>query len=142
MNVQSVDPVAKMVIALAALLVVGKLAGEAAVRLKQPAVLGELLAGMVLGNLGVQWFESIRTDATIDVLAGIGVLILLFQVGVASTVGEMIRVGWSAALVAVLGVITPFALGWSAGAWLLPEASPYVHAFLGATLCATSVGIT
>jgi Kef-type K+ transport system membrane component KefB len=45
-------------------------------------------------------------------------------------------------LVAVLGVITPFALGWGVGAWLLPQQSPYAHAFIGATLAATSVGIT
>ena len=52
MNGQSIDPVARAVIALAAMLVAGKLAGEIAVRLKQPAVLGELLAGMVLGSIG------------------------------------------------------------------------------------------
>jgi len=136
------DPVADVVIALAAITVTGKLAGEAAVRLQQPTVLGELLAGIVLGNLGLTWLEHVRTDPIIDVLAGIGVLILLFRVGVESTVGEMLQVGWSAFLVAVLGVAAPFALGWGVGAWLLPGASVYVHAFLGATLSATSVGIT
>jgi Kef-type K+ transport system membrane component KefB len=54
----------------------------------------------------------------------------------------MLKVGLSSLLVATLGVITPFALGWGVGAWLLPGHSVYVHAFLGATLCATSVGIT
>jgi Kef-type K+ transport system membrane component KefB len=54
----------------------------------------------------------------------------------------MLKVGWSSLLVATLGVIAPFALGWGVGAWLLPGHSAYVHAFLGATLCATSVGIT
>ena len=54
----------------------------------------------------------------------------------------MLKVGLTSLLVAVLGVVLPFALGWGVGAWLLPEASPYVHAFLGATLTATSVGIT
>ena|GEM_PF-6824680 len=54
----------------------------------------------------------------------------------------MLKVGPSSLLVATLGVAAPFALGWGVGAWLLPGESVYVHAFLGATLCATSVGIT
>jgi Kef-type K+ transport system membrane component KefB len=54
----------------------------------------------------------------------------------------MLKVGLTSLLVAVVGVVLPFALGWGVGAWLLPESSPYVHAFLGATLTATSVGIT
>src|SRR5690349_11595327 len=89
------DDVARIVAALATLLVAGKLGGEAAARLHQPPVLGELVVGIVLGNLGLGWFEWMRGDAIVDVLAGIGVLILLFQVGVESTVGEMLRVGWS-----------------------------------------------
>jgi len=136
------DDVARVVAALATLLVAGKLGGEAAERLHQPSVLGELVVGIVLGNLGLAWIQSIRADAIVDVLAGIGVLILLFQVGVESTVGEMLRVGWSSVAVATLGVFAPFVLGWGAGAWLQPETGPYAHAFLGATLCATSVGIT
>jgi Kef-type K+ transport system membrane component KefB len=66
----------------------------------------------------------------------------LFAVGLESTVPEMLRLGTSALLVASLGVLAPFVLGWMVGVWLLPAASIYVHAFLGATLCATSVGIT
>jgi Kef-type K+ transport system membrane component KefB len=54
----------------------------------------------------------------------------------------MMQVGWSSLLVAVLGVMFPFAFGWGIGAWLLPHESVYVHAFIGATLTATSVGIT
>jgi Na+:H+ antiporter len=136
------DPVAPVVIALAVMLVVGKLAGELAVRIGQPAVLGELIAGIVLGNAGLAWFDSIKVDPTIEILAGIGVLFLLFQVGIESTVAEMLQVGSSSFMVAALGVIAPFGLGWGVGAWLLPDASRYAHAFLGATLAATSVGIT
>jgi Kef-type K+ transport system membrane component KefB len=54
----------------------------------------------------------------------------------------MLKAGWSSLLVAVLGVIAPFGLGWMASSVLLPEHSAYMHAFVGATLCATSVGIT
>ena len=139
------DPVAPVALGLAVILVAAKLGGELATRLRQPAVLGELLAGLVLGNLvlvGIGVFEPLKTDHYIDLLARLGVLLLLFEVGLESTVGQMLKVGWSSLLVAVLGVITPFALGWLASSWLLPAHSAYVHAFIGATLTATSVGIT
>jgi Kef-type K+ transport system membrane component KefB len=70
------------------------------------------------------------------------VILLLFQVGLESTVNQMLKVGLSSLLVATIGVIGPFLLGWGVGAWLLPEHSVYAHIFLGATLTATSVGIT
>jgi Kef-type K+ transport system membrane component KefB len=99
----------------------------------------------LLGNLqllGFTGLEFIATDPSIDMLARLGVLLLLFEVGLESTVGQMLKVGASSLLVAALGVIAPFALGWGVGAWLLPDSGTYVHAFLGATLTATSVGIT
>jgi Kef-type K+ transport system membrane component KefB len=139
------DPIGAVVLELAIVIVAAKLGGEVAVRAGQPAVLGELLAGIVLGNvdlLGYRGLEVIPQDPAISMLAGLGVLLLLFQVGLESTVRDMLRVGLSALLVAVVGVVVPFALGWGAGAILLPDAGPYVHAFLGATLSATSVGIT
>ena len=69
-------------------------------------------------------------------------VVLLFEVGLESTIRDILRVGLSSFLVAVLGVAAPFALGWLVGAWLVPGHSWQTHAFLGATLCATSVGIT
>ena len=140
-----VDPVAPVLLALAVILAGAKLGGDVAERVGQPAVLGELVVGIVLGNLdlvGVPWFRTVVSDHTIDVLARLGVVLLLFEVGLESTVGDMLKVGGRSLLVAVLGVVTPWALGWWVGALLLPDASPYVHAFLGATLTATSVGIT
>ena len=139
------DPVAGVVLSLAIILVAAKIGGHFARRVNQPPVLGELIAGMILGNLtlgGFSGLEYLKTDAAVNLLAGIGVLLLLFEVGLESTVGQMFKVGLSSFLVASLGVIGPFILGWGVGAWLLPEASGYVHAFLGATLTATSVGIT
>jgi Kef-type K+ transport system membrane component KefB len=130
---------------LVVILLAAKLGGDVAVRIGQPAVLGELVVGVVIGNLalaGFSGFEPIKTDPFVDIFARVGVLVLLFEVGLESTIGQMAKVGGSALLVATLGVITPFALGWGVGAWLLPAAGPYVHAFLGATLTATSVGIT
>jgi Kef-type K+ transport system membrane component KefB len=139
------DSIAHIAVALAVILAAAKLGGDVAVRLKQPAVLGELVAGVLLGNLdlvGMTWFRSLTGDVTIGILAQLGVLILLFEVGLESTVRDMLKVGLSSTLVAFLGVITPFALGWGVGAVLLPTHSTYAHAFLGATLTATSVGIT
>jgi len=134
-----------VILALAVMLAAAKLFGSFAARLGQPPVLGELLAGVLLGNLrlvGVPWFDAMGSNAVLDALAQIGVLVLLFQVGLESTVRDMLKVGLVATLVALLGVVTPFILGWGVGAWLLPTHSPYAHAFLGATLTATSVGIT
>jgi len=138
------DPVAAVVLALAVILAVAKLGGHLAVRFHQPAVLGELVAGVVLGSLdlaGIGWFRIIEADATVETLARLGVVILLFEVGLESTVRDMLKVGLTSVL-AVLGVFAPFALGWFVSAWMLPDKSVYVHAFIGATLTATSVGIT
>ncbi|HEX5031627.1 MAG TPA: cation:proton antiporter [Candidatus Eisenbacteria bacterium] len=139
------DPVVPLLLALTVVLVSAKIGGWIATRIHQPAVLGELVAGILIGNLGLvgfRGFEPFQTDTTLSILAGLGVILLLFEVGLDSTVLEMMQVGASALLVALLGVVTPFALGWLVGAWLLPDRPSYVHAFLGAVLTATSVGIT
>jgi Kef-type K+ transport system membrane component KefB len=139
------DPVAPVVLSLALILVAAKLGGDLATRLGQPSVLGELLFGVLLGNLplaGFDGFEGIKHDPAIEMFGRLGVLVLLFEVGLESTVGQMLKVGVSSFAVATLGVAAPFALGWGVSAWLLPDASVYLHAFMGATLCATSVGIT
>jgi Kef-type K+ transport system membrane component KefB len=134
-----------VLLAVAVILAVAKLGGDLAVRVGQPAVLGELVGGVLAGNLGLvglHQLEPIASNPEVDLLSQLGVVILLFEVGLESTVAQMLKVGLSSLLVASLGVAAPFALGWGVGAWLLPEAGPYVHAFLGATLTATSVGIT
>jgi Kef-type K+ transport system membrane component KefB len=139
------DPVAPLVLSLAVLLITGKIGGEIATRLEQPAVLGELAGGILLGSagaFGLDGLGSLKTDPTVAVFASLGVLLLLFAVGLESTVPQMLRLAKPALLVAVLGVLSPFALGWLVGIWLLPAAGVYVHAFLGAALCATSIGIT
>ena len=140
-----IDPIAPLILSLALILVAAKVGGHWAGRLGQPPVLGELAAGVVLGNLtliGFSGLDYLKTDAAIAMLSSLGVIILLFQVGLESTVAQMMKVGLSSFVVATIGVIGPFVLGWGVGAWLLPEASVYAHVFLGATLTATSVGIT
>ncbi len=150
------DPVTPLLLAISVILLAAKIGGDLVVRMKQPAVLGELLIGVLLGNLALLGFDSLEflrpgdphsgssslVSTTLDMLARIGVILLLFEVGLESNVREMLKVGWSSLLVALLGVIAPLGLGWMTGRWLLPNETWHVHLFLGATLCATSVGIT
>jgi Kef-type K+ transport system membrane component KefB len=161
------DPIAPTLLALIAILAAAKLGGELFERLKMPAVLGELIAGMILGNLillnaGWSFFEPLRATPVmeswaliLDGLARLGVIILLFEVGLESTVKGMMKVGPSSLLVAVLGVIAPFFLGFGASWLFIKEIPPelaaivpsgfsvnYIHLFIGSVLCATSVGIT
>lgn len=139
------DDIVSVLIALAAIMVGAKLGGSLAQLLRQPVVLGELLFGVVIGNLalvGIGWFEPLSHLHTIHILAEVGVIILLFQVGLESDLGQMMRVGVSSFLVATLGIVGPFLLGWGVGIWFYPDESIYMHAFLGAILTATSVGIT
>ncbi len=122
-----------------------RLGGAAFLRFGQSAVLGELTVGILFGNLGLIGFgavESLKSLPGLEILAEIGVLFLLFEVGLESDVGEMMKVGASSLLVAVLGVVAPIVLGYFAALWFFPDHSAFSHWFVGATLCATSVGIT
>jgi Na+:H+ antiporter len=137
------DPV--VLAGVAAMLIIAKLSGELFERFRQPAVLGELVGGIFIGNLtllGITMAEPLKTDIVISALAELGVIILLFEVGLESNLGEMLEVGWSSLLVAITGVVTPFFLGWGVAAYFLPGEATLGHIFIGATLCATSVGIT
>lgn len=137
------DPL--VLIDLAVILIVAKLGGVLFERIKQPAVLGELIAGIIMGNLALVGFtaaEPLKTNQIISALAEIGVIILLFEVGLETNLGEMLEVGWSSLLVAVAGVVVLFFLGWSVAAYFMPDAARLAHLFIGATLCATSAGIT
>ncbi len=139
------DEMLPVLIGLAVIIVAAKLGGALAQRFRQPAVLGELGAGILLGNLdllGIAGFDAFATNPHLAVIAQLGVILLLFEVGLESTVGQMLKTGTSALLVATFGVIAPMALGWAASAFLLPDATWHTHVFVGATLTATSVGIT
>ena len=136
---------ASVLVGLALILAVAKLGGELFERWGQPAVLGELAGGILVGNLALAGFtgaEFLRESGVVAALAELGVIILLFGVGLETSLGEMLEVGWSSLLVALLGVAAPFLLGWGVARFFLPDASPLAHLFVGATLCATSVGIT
>ena len=130
---------------LSLILTAAKLGGLVARKIRLPVVLGELGAGVILGNLallGIGFFDGIRHDPSVATLAELGVILLMFEVGVESTVPELMRVGLSALLVALAGVIAPFFVGFATVRVFFPDFSLWVDIFLGATLCATSVGIS
>jgi Kef-type K+ transport system membrane component KefB len=131
---------------LALILMSARLFAPLAQRLGFPAVLGELLLGVALGNLslfGFHYFDSVAKDPIIAFLAELGVIVLLLQIGLETRLGELVRVGGRATAVAAIGIAAPFALGaFVAGPLLLPGMSQNAYLFLGATLAATSVGIT
>ncbi len=134
-----------VLVGIAVIWIAAKVCGELFERIKLPAVLGELCGGILLGNIvltGFTFAEPLKTDVIITALAELGVIVLLFEVGLESSLGEMLDVGWSSLLVAVLGVIAPFFLGWAVAAYFIPNEARLAHIFVAATLCATSVGIT
>ena len=122
---------------LALLFIGAKLAGAIAARLGQPAVIGELLAGMTLGPSMVGWVEL--SDSLHD-FQELGAVILLFAVGLDTPLSELTRVGGRASAVGAAGVVIPFAAG--AGVMLARGAEWSVAAFVGTALVATSVGVT
>jgi len=115
-------------------------------RVGQPAVLGEILMGICLGNLpllGIYFFAPMVSNEIMHFLAELGVVILLFYIGMESSVESMVKVGAQSFLVATIGVAVPFVLGtYVAGPLLLPGQSANTYLFLGSILTATSVGIT
>jgi Kef-type K+ transport system membrane component KefB len=147
-------PVEKFFIAFALILIFAKIFGELAERIKQPAVLGELLAGVILGGSVLAIVPStagVSGYDTFHLLAEVGVAILLFEIGLETDLKDMLKVGVTSTLVAVVGVVVPFALGFvSVLAFeeygLMGEIDPSLMVLIaitaGATLTATSVGIT
>jgi Kef-type K+ transport system membrane component KefB len=145
MSQAHVDPVAPVLLGLSIIMFAAKLGGVLADRLKQPVVLGELLGGVVLGNLillNVHLFEFIKHGPIYGIFAGLGVIILLFEVGLESQFAEMVSVGIQSFIVAIAGVILPFVLGYFCSGLIMPELTEISKIFMGAILTATSVGIT
>jgi Kef-type K+ transport system membrane component KefB len=190
------DPVAPVLLSLVVISAVAVLGGRLMGRLGQPAVLGELLAGVLVGNflfwIGEPTFTLLREGATlqniinhsltegtsladsasqllpptehtgklvallsrpeapewisifqfIDLLSRIAVIVLLFLVGLHLSVREMRKVGVPSLLVAVVGIVLPFLLGYFVTGWVVPDAADAKRIFIGAILTATSVGIT
>jgi Kef-type K+ transport system membrane component KefB len=123
---------------LVVMLVAAKVAGYAAQRVGQPAVLGELVGGVLVGQSVLGLVNP--SYETLHLLSELGVVILLFAIGLETDLHELLRVGPTSAAVAVVGVVLPFALGFAACRLL--GFSGLVAVTAAATLTATSVGIT
>ena len=124
------------------ILIAAKVGAEVMARLHQPAVIGELLIGAVIGASVLGWVGG-DDGGLLSTLAEIGVILLLFEVGLETDLGSFVRLGASALTVAMVGVITPFALGFFAVRLLsIGGGSTELALFMGAAMTATSVGIT
>ncbi len=147
MNVIASNPLAMLLsaapeaaqIPLAMLIVFGsaKLFAELFEKVGQPGIVGEILAGIIIGPSVLGW---IAPNSFLTALADLGAMFLLFRVGLEVKASDLMRVGGTATIVAVLGVLLPFALGWGIMAWW---GAPQIESiFVGAAMVATSVGIT
>lgn len=120
------------------ILIAARLFGELAVRLSAPAVIGELFAGILIGPSLLGWVEP---AAAIRLLAEIGIILLLFKVGLETDVRRLAHAGKKSVLVAVAGFSLPLVFGFSVAYWLFTF-SLLESLFIGGTLTATSIGIT
>jgi Kef-type K+ transport system membrane component KefB len=131
------DQTAKILLELLLMFAGGKFLAEIFERLRQPAVVGEIIAGVLMGPslLGLVHPSDLTRG-----LAEIGVIFLLFTVGLETKPRDILQVGWTAALVALLGMIVPFVLGFYY--FRATDHNMVEAVFVGAALTATSVGIT
>ncbi|MGH9762583.1 MAG: cation:proton antiporter [Blastocatellia bacterium] len=128
----------KILIALFIILVAAKVMAELFERLHQPAVVGEVLAGIIIGPALLNW---VQPTEPLEAIAEIGVIFLLFTVGLETRPSDIFKVGGTGFMVGILGIIAPFISGWA----LLSLWGGYTRIeaiFLGAAMVATSVGIT
>ena len=123
---------------LALILVVARCCSELAVRWGVPAVIGELCAGLILGPSLLGW---VAPDEILKLLAEIGVILLLFEVGMDTDIYRLGSAGAKSAMVAVVGFVLPFVLGFAVSHYAF-DLPPVVSLFIGGTLTATSIGIT
>jgi len=139
------DPLLQFLLLLAIIIVAAKGAGYISTRLGQPSVLGGLVAGLILGPTGLDLlhlplFEGGNVGETVEQLAHLGVLLLMFAAGLEVDFDAMIRAGKPALLGGILGVVSPVLLG-------MAVALPFGYAFepslaIGLVLAATSVSIS
>jgi len=143
--------IVRLFVVFGVMLLAGKFSGELFERIGQPAVLGELIAGILLGGSVLGIIPTAPDDSLTEVIrifAEIGVVILLFEIGLESDLKQMFQVGLGSFTVAAVGVVIPMITG--VVFWLSPLVDPSLDIgdrtttaiFMGATLTATSVGIT
>ncbi len=123
---------------LAIILIAARLLSETVARFGIPSVIGELLAGLLIGPSLLGW---VSPDTTMKLLAEIGIILLLFEVGMDTELSRLARSGSKPVVVALIGFSVPFVLGYAVSTWVfgLPQLTAL---FIGGTLTATSIGIT
>ena len=127
-----------LLLVLAAIFVTTRALGALAARLGQPAVMGELIAGVILGGSALAILDP--HDPIIHAMSELGVIVLLFRTGLHTEVSSLVRAGASSLAVAVAGVILPFVSGYFVTIAL--GATPTQALVAGAAMCATSIGIS
>ena len=128
----------RVLLSLFIVLLAAKLFAELFERMKQPGTIGEILAGIIIGP---SLLNLVQPSSVSETLAEIGVVFLLFAVGLETRPSDIFRVGKTATVVAIFGVIVPFVAGWALlSIW--PGYTGIEAVFLGAAMVATSVGIT
>lgn len=127
-----------LLIDLALILLAARLLGEIALRLNAPAIIGELCAGILLGPSLLGWIEP---NAVLKLLAEIGIILLLFEVGIETELDKLLHAGKKSLVVAIAGFALPFVFGFSTSYWLF-SLPLLVSLFIGGALTATSIGIT
>ena len=120
------------------ILLTARVFAELATRLQAPSVIGELFAGVILGPSLLGWIEPFEA---IKLMAEIGIILLLFEVGLETDVKRLVRTGIKSLVVAMVGFVLPLVLGFSLGYWAFNQPL-LVSLFIGGTLTATSIGIT
>jgi len=125
-------------LALLIILLTARVFAELATRLQSPAVIGELFAGVLLGPSLLGWIEPFEA---VKLMAEIGIILLLFEVGLGTDVKRLVRTGVKSLVVAMIGFALPLVLGFTLGYWVF-QLSMLVSLFIGGTLTATSIGIT
>ena len=120
------------------ILLTARIFAELATRLQAPSVIGELFAGVILGPSLLGWIEPFEA---IKLMAEIGIILLLFEVGLETDVKRLVRTGIKSLVVAMVGFVLPLVLGFSLGYWVFDQPL-LVSLFIGGTLTATSIGIT
>ncbi|WP_068785757.1 cation:proton antiporter [Paenibacillus phocaensis] len=126
-----------LILELSIILIASKLAGDLSVRLKQPAVLGKLLIGILLGPALLGW---INETEVLEEISQIGVILLMFLAGLETDVDEFKQTGKASTYVGLAGIALPFGFGYLAG--LLLGMPIFEAIFLGLLLSATSVSIS
>src|SRR5689334_7504622 len=131
------DSAAQIPLSMLVIFASAKLLAEILERLGQPGTVGEILAGFLVGPYVLGWMAP---NEFLRILSDLGVMFLLFRVGLEIKASDLIRVGGTSLLVAIAGVVLPFFMGWGISRALH---QPHVESiFIGAAMVATSVGIT